>query len=190
VLKASSYLRQFGLFESVQIATFHNYNEYKRGCPRLHVTSWVTPPCTLTLLSDTSCGLAPLGNNLVSHKNASLARYFNRRVLDILRSAEVADLPIPRCRLSRLSLKGSVRDFCLLGMILRELMGWTLMTSGWRGISTGTTRDPATRIEADIGEEITDRSITFVHVSLPRRPMRIWSDNYQAISKIRPSDEA
>jgi hypothetical protein len=30
------------------------------------------------------------------------------------------------------------------------------MTPGWRGISTGPTRDPATRVEADLGEEITD----------------------------------
>jgi hypothetical protein len=95
VLKALSLLRQFGLPESAQIETFDNYNEYKGNCPRLHATLCVTPRCTLTLLSDTSCGLAPLGNNLVSHKDVSRARYYHRRVLDILRSAEVADLPMP-----------------------------------------------------------------------------------------------
>ena len=193
VLKASSLIRQFGFFESVRIETFDKYNEDKRGCLRLQSTSWITPPCTLTLLSDKSCGLEPLANNLVSHKDVSRARYYNHRVLDILRSAEVADLPIPRLPpfLEWLGQRFlSAGDNIAWSQSSSWLMGWTLMTPGWRGISTGPTRYQATRIEADIGGEITDWSITFVHVSLPLRPMQIWSDNYQAISKIRPSDGA
>jgi hypothetical protein len=54
-----------------------------------------TPMLTYSL-QDKSCGLEPLANNLVSHKDVSRARYYNHWILDILRSAEVADLPMPR----------------------------------------------------------------------------------------------
>jgi hypothetical protein len=89
-------ISQFRLFESLQIENFDNYDENKRGCPRLQWTSCITPPCTLSLLSDKSYGLEPLANNLVSHKDVSSGRYYSRQVLDILPSAKVADLPMPR----------------------------------------------------------------------------------------------
>ncbi|TVY83018.1 hypothetical protein LSUE1_G002428 [Lachnellula suecica] len=96
VQKASAILRDTGLFGFDDIPDFDNYNEYKRGFPRLRSSPWISPASNFLILADTSYGLAPLIDHIVPRENSSSDPEFSSQILGMVSAAELKGLPMPR----------------------------------------------------------------------------------------------
>ncbi|KUJ16023.1 uncharacterized protein LY89DRAFT_735167 [Mollisia scopiformis] len=96
VLKAASLLRGTGLFEPDEIEEFDLYNEYKRGCPRLRSSSWISPSSALVILGDKIYGLNPISKNVLSRDKVPSNPSYSSQIMDLIPPAEINQLPIPR----------------------------------------------------------------------------------------------
>lgn len=94
--KAALVLCETGLFEPENLTSFDLYNEYKRGCPRLRPSSWISPPCTLVLFSDTRCGLDPLLQNILDCKTVPPEPICSAQIMDFIPAYELWHIPLPR----------------------------------------------------------------------------------------------
>ena len=66
--KAALNLNDPGLFESDELESFDNYNQYKHGCPRLRSTKWAHPSYTAVLLSSKRYGLDSIVKHVIHRR--------------------------------------------------------------------------------------------------------------------------
>jgi hypothetical protein len=92
---AARQLCSTGLFKRMDVLSYDNYSEYKKGYPQLRITGWMLP-MDLVIFSDRYLGLAPLTVTVIDRKEFEGTSFYSKEVTDGNASADIPKLPWPR----------------------------------------------------------------------------------------------